>query len=208
MSGAVTRFTANSSDTVPKLLNKKKTLGSYGRNIRSFAAQKNGPREGPCHPSSRERRRADQERVQPHQEDQVKDHTEDRSDDVVPRRPRRRSGDQPGLLAPFQRDAVIDGISEERGEQDDGGKVAIGDEMGERPGLDGDEEGMLELGLDLAGHVGRDQEDEGRQHEDDRYPARPRGWRPDLNERRPREAIDQERKARDGEQREEDFIAI
>src|SRR5436190_12939968 len=128
MSGAVTRFTANSSATVSKLLNSQRPFQPYGRNIGSFAVQKNAP-GALAVASLRQWRGADQERMQPEQESEVKDDADDHGDDVVPRRSSRRNSDQPRLLAPLQRDAVIGRISEERGEQDDGGKVAIGDEM-------------------------------------------------------------------------------
>ena len=61
-----------------------------------------------------------------------------------------RNRDETGRRAALQRDAVEHGVSEERTEQDDRSEVAIGDEMSERPGLDGDEEGVLHLRLDLV----------------------------------------------------------
>jgi hypothetical protein len=78
--------------------------------------------------------------------------------------------------------------------------------MCERPGLYGDQERVLELRLDLARHIGRDQEDEGRQHEHDRDPARPGQRRPDLDDRRLGEAVDQEDEACDGEDREQALV--
>src|SRR5262245_35447154 len=78
--------------------------------------------------------------------------------------------------------------------------------MCERPGLDGNQERVLELRLDLARHIGCDQEDEGWQHEHDRDPSRPGRRRPKLDERSLCEAVDQENEACDGEEREQTFV--
>ena len=95
---------------------------------------------------------------------------------------------------------------QERAEQNDRGQIAIGNEVCERPGLDGNQERVLELRLDLARHIACDQEDEGWQHEHDRDPSRPGRRRPKLDERSLREAVDQENEACDGEEREQAFV--
>ena len=66
---------------------------------------------------------------------------------------------------------------------------------------------MLQPRLDLSRHVGGDEKDEGGQHQDDRHPPRPAGRRPDRNERRVREAVDEQDEARDRQQREEHLVA-
>src|SRR3990170_8275703 len=155
MSGAVTRFKANSCDTSSRLLSKARPLGLrplrlgpllLWQKYKAFCSAKNGPRLSVF--LTWQRGRPNQERMQPHQKGGVQHRAEDHGDDIVPCRPCRGNRDEPRRLAPLERDAVEDGIGEERAKQDDGGKVAIGYEMGERPGLDGDEEGMLELRLD------------------------------------------------------------
>ena len=100
----------------------------------------NSPPQAPLH---RHHRLADQKRVQPDQEYRVKDEPQDHRDDVVTRAPRPWRLDQLRGLAVFQRDPVIDCIGQERPEQDDARKIAIGEQMGERPGLDRGQHGML-----------------------------------------------------------------
>ena len=80
--------------------------------------------------------------------------------------------------------------------------------MGERPGLDGDEEGMLQLRLDLPRNIGRHEKDEGRQHQHDRHPARPCRRRPDLDDGRLGKAVDEQDEAGDRQQREQDLVAV
>jgi hypothetical protein len=94
-----------------------------------------------------EDRHPDQERVQPHQENHVKRKPSYHGDDVVPGRSGLGHGDEAGRPPTLQRDAVIDGVSQERAEQDDRGEIAIGDQMGERPGADGIDERVLDLAL-------------------------------------------------------------
>ena len=87
----------------------------------------------------RQRRRADQQRMQPDQEHDIEHHAEDDGDHVVARPPGPGHANQARRLTPLQRDAVVNGISQERAEQDDRGKIAVGDQMGQGPGLDRDE---------------------------------------------------------------------
>ena len=100
--------------------------------------------------------------MQPEEEGDIEDDAYHHGDHVVPRRPGRRDGDDPPLLAPLERDAVIDGVSQKRAEQDDRGKIAIGDEMGKRPGLYWRQGKDVEPGLDPSRHIGRNKEDESR----------------------------------------------
>jgi hypothetical protein len=81
--------------------------------------------------------------VEPKKERHVEDVAADDGDDVVALQSSLGRGHKARRGPPLQRDAVEHRVGEKRAKQNDGSEIAIGDEMGERPGLDGDEERVL-----------------------------------------------------------------
>ena len=63
--------------------------------------------------------------MQPDEENNVEHGADNHADDVVAGGPRLGNRDQPPLLAALGGNAVIDGVSEERGEENDGGEIAV-----------------------------------------------------------------------------------
>jgi photosystem II stability/assembly factor-like uncharacterized protein len=88
--------------------------------------------------------------VQPDEEPHVKEQPTNHGDHIVALGSSLRSRDKVRRWTPLKSDAVEHCVSEKRAEQDDGGEIAVGDEMGKRSNLDGDEERVPDLGLDLA----------------------------------------------------------
>ena len=85
--------------------------------------------------------------MQPEEKHHVEDKAADHRDDVVTLRSSLRSCHKACRGTPLERDAVEHRVGEKRAEQDDGSEIAIGNEVGKRPGLDGDEERVLDLAL-------------------------------------------------------------
>src|SRR5712672_2100151 len=92
--------------------------------------------------------------MEPEAEYKIDERADDDHDEVVSISTACRNGWRRCIRAPLERDAVVDGPGQDRGEQNDRTEIAIGEEVRYRPQLHADQHRMLEHAFDLARNIG------------------------------------------------------
>ena len=134
----------------------------------------------------------------------VDDQAADQRDRVVGRaRRRRRHLVRLRGRTALHRDAVGDGPGEEAAEQQHVGEHAVGEQVRQRPELDGEQERVLRGRADPARQVGGEQQRKDRQHDDEGEVAQPGGRRVEDDRIAARHAVadDDQRQAHGGSER-------